>query len=1056
MRSLFTIFILLLGTISFAQNRQITGNVSDEEGNSLPGANVIIKGTADGTITDVNGNYEISVVNDSSVLIFSFIGLEPQEIAVGNSNEISVVLLNLTFMFDEVISVGYGTIKKSDLTGAVATIKSEDILKNGAISLDGALAGKAAGVIVTQGSGVPGSGASIKIRGINSMRGSEPLYIIDGVAMDNTSISSLSEESEASSNISPLSSINPSDIQSIEILKDASATAIYGSRGANGVVLISTKSGKSGKGRIEVDAEYGISELPKQISLLDANDYWLTKNEAEVNSNSVISTSPERLDSARQGSLKSNNWQDAIFRQGSSQNYNVRFSGGTEDLRYLVSSNFYQAQGIVKKTDFQRVSTRVNLDAKINDWFSMGTRLYYAGINSTQRSTTTNFNVNSGTNSVIMRALLTSPSAGLNAGSDDEGVVYYTPTDALEANTYENFISQFLGNMFVKVNILDGLVFKTDLSYQHRSPNQRFYQQNILPIAYSRGGWSKTSDSRIRTYSITNTLSYNKNISDHNINTVLGQSAEMFDYNSISTSNFGYANDLLEWYAPQTALFSDPEIVKFQKTSLLSYFLRANYSYKNKFLFTITGRADGSSRFAENNKWAFFPAVAVGYNLSQEEFIKNMTTLNVSNLKLRVSYGTSGNQAVSPYQSLSQLASDKQSFGNGAGGEAFSPIYYTSQLPNKNLQWEKTAQLNAGIDIGILDDRISATVDYFQKETDNLLVSGNRIPSQSGFTVFTENMGKMTSNGIEFGFNAHLVSGKDFKWQLGATFSTGKTTIKEMGADYILSGYNQGWVAGGTQRLIIGEEIGAFYGYSTNGISQFSDFVEFDGLSTQEQIDLYNTDLLAVYTPVTDGDGAGGVIAERPGQQLYEDKNNDGVINELDRDVIGYAQPDGVFGISNNFTYKNFDLSIFVDGQYGQDICNVTNFKLFAFANSQQLAEVKERWTPENPSDTYPRLDALNFGAPGFKMSDRFLEKGAFVRLQNITLSYRIPKALSSKLKINNAKVYVSGSNLLLISDYTGYSPDVSLTGNNTQMMGHDNAGYPVARSIRFGINLKL
>ncbi|TKG96123.1 TonB-dependent receptor [Puteibacter caeruleilacunae] len=1049
----FLSIILWIITISVnAQTRSITGIVTDSGGEPLPGATIVVKGTTNGAVTNMDGAYTINNVSSNSVLVISFVGMLTQEVQVGDQKTISIEMVDDAIGLDEVVAVGYGTVRKSDLTGSVASVKSDEISKMGTVSLDQALSGRVSGVVVNQSSGVPGGGASIKIRGINSMRGSEPLYIIDGVPMENSKLSSLSENEESGGQLSPLSMINPSDIESMEVLKDASATAIYGSRGANGVVIITTKSGKDGKGRIEVDAEYGISELPKKIDVLDSNDYWLLRAEALSNGGGDISELTAKLDSARNGLIPTTDWQDVVFRQGYTQNYNLKFSGGTDKIKYLISSNIFDTEGIVENTDFSRVSTRINLNAEVNDHLDVGTRIYYATVNSTQKSTTTNFQTKDGRNSIIMRAVVTSPTAGIDAEEDELGVEYYTPKQALEANNYDNQISQFLGNMFLNLKLAKGLKFKTDFSYQIRNANQRFYQKNILPKAYSRGGWAITNDSRVRSYSNTNTLNYNLRKRNHRFNAVVGQSIEWNNNSGLKTSNYGYENDQLLHYAPHTARFMDPDIVRYTESKLVSFFGRANYTFKDKLLLTFTARGDGSSKFAANNKWAFFPAGAIGYRLSEEKFIKEIE--QISNVKLRVSYGISGNQAIGAYQSLDQFASSKHTLGTGTG-EGLTPVYYQSQLPNPNLQWETTAQGNFGLDFGLWDNRLSATIDYYNKRTKNLLVVGNRIPSQSGFTTFTENNGTMESNGLEVGLNAYIVEKPRFSWNAGVSISTGKTRITSMSEDYFPSGYNQGWVAGGTQRLIIGDELGAFYGLKTNGIAQFDDFVEFQGLDAQQQIDLYKSNPNGVYTPVLNDEGV-GVIAKRPGEQLFVDKNGDGQINELDKQVIGYAQPDMVVGFNSTMDIGNFQFSFFIDGQFGHEVTNVTNFKLLAFDDRQKLALTKQRWTAENPSKVYPRLDPANSSASAFKYSDRYIEDASFVRLQNVTLTYNIPEKLTKKIKVNNAKIFVSGSNLLVMSDYTGYSPDVSLNGSDTQKLGHDNAGYPVARSYRIGLNLKF
>jgi TonB-linked SusC/RagA family outer membrane protein len=1034
----------------FSQEKQITGRIIDDTGQGLPGVTVIIKGTNKGTVSDVDGNYTISKVAKGSNLIFSFIGMETKEVVVGNSSSINVTLKMSSEQIDEVIAVGYGTMRKSDITGSVTSVKSDEIARSGTIGIDQALAGKAAGVTVTQSSGVPGSGSFIKIRGISSMQGSDPLYVIDGVPMDNTSLTSIGG-GEDGGQLSPLSSVNPSDIESMEILKDASATAIYGSRGANGVVLITTKSGKSGKARIQVNAEYGITCVPEFIDVQDANEYVLSRHEAITNGNGDSGYSDEMLAAAAAGTLEGTNWQKEIYKQGSTQNYNLNMSGGSQDIKYMVAANFFDATGIIDKSDFQRVSIRANMDAKLNNYIDFGSRLYYAGINSSQAATTTGYNTNQGLNSAINRALRASPLTGTDADDDDSGFESYSPLTAISALDYDNFISQFLGNMFVNVKLAKGLIFKADVSYQIRGTKQRFYQYNVFTSALSKNGWAKTKDATTTLFSNTNTLTYNAKFGNHKVGAVFGQSMEMSDTESLSTSNYGFANDLLTYYSLETASVMDPDVLSYSDNRLMSFFFRANYSYKNKYLLTFTGRADGASKFAENNKWGYFPAVAIGYRLNEEEFIKDIS--QISNLKLRLSYGITGSQAVSPYQSLDQLGTGQITLGSESGGETLTTTFASSQLPNADLRWETTAQTNFGIDFGFIDNRYTLTLDYYNKLTDDLLASGNAIPSQSGFTTYTENFGQMESSGFEFGFSAQIIEKQKLRWSLGGTFAVGKTKIKSMASDYVEAGYDGGIVAGGSQRLIIGEEIGAFYGYKLAGIAQFDDFQEFVGLSNQEQIDLYNNNnRLTVYTPVTTTNGLGSV-AERPGEELYVDLDENGVINELDRQIIGFAQPDFTFGISNTISYGNWDLNFNIDGQLGQEVCNIANYNLMRFNSSQQLSLVRQRWTPENPSNIYPRLSSVS---PTFRFSDRYIEDASFVRLQNVTLSYTLPAAAVKRLKISSAKFFVSGSNLLTITDYSGYNPDVSLTGNNTKSMGHDNAGYPVSRNFRIGVNLSL
>lgn len=1049
----FILILLLLQSIGMLAQVNIKGTVISDEGEPLIAVTVQEENTTKGTLTDTDGNYEITVSSETAVLVFSYTGYQTQKVAIDKNTVVDIVL-KTGIDLEEVIVIGYQTIKKSDLTGSVSSISAEDIEDAGSISLENALGGRAAGVVVTQNSGTLGSGASIQIRGINSMNGSEPLYVIDGIPIENTSSTSLSESDEASGEISPLSMINPSDIQSLEILKDASATAIYGSRGSNGVVLITTKSGadsKSGDGTIQISTEYGISEIPKLIDVQTTSEYWVNRSTAQENSGGQASGSEAFLDSARAGLLENINWQQDLLRKGATSNTNLSISGKTGKIQYALSGNLLDAEGIVKRTNFQRIGTRAKLTAKVKHNLVLGMSLNYTNVTSDQKNTNTNYTTTNGTNSVLQRALRSSPILK-DPNSTDNGIDFYTPIIALEANLYENTINQFIGSIYAEYAINDHLKFKTTVSHQNRATKQRFYQFDILPAASSRGGWAKTGDLLRTQNTNTNTLNYKNKFGNHRINFILGQSLEWFESESVKTSNYGFANDILTYYAPGTATFTTPDIFTFSDSRLASFFGRYNHNIGSKYLFTLTGRYDGSSKFAANNKWAFFPAAAFAYKLSEEKFIQDIKA--ISTLKLRITYGLSGKQSISPYQSLAQLTADQIGFGTD-GQEALTAIFYSSQLPNPNLKWETTAQFDIGFDIGLFEDRITATADYYRKRTTDLLVAGNRIPAQSGFTTFTENLGVMEANGLEFGINAHVINRKDFKWSVSGVVSGGKTKIVDMNGDYILSGYNQGWISGGTQRLIVGEELGAFFGYETAGVSQFSDFEEFQGLTDEERIALYNSDRNATYTAITNTNGLGS-IANRPGEQLYTDVNADGVIDDLDKKVIGHAQPDISFGIKNTLSYRNIDFRFFIDSRLGQEITNVMNFRLLAFDESQQLAVANEAWTPENQSNIYPRLDANNGGGSAFIYSDRYIEDASFIRLQNVTITYKFPKKLLDKVKIKGAQVYASGSNLYMLTTYSGFNPDVSLTRSNTLKLGHDSAGYPIARTIRFGMRVKI
>lgn len=1041
----------MLSVQVFSQEKNISGTVVDETGQPLLGVTILIKGVAKGTVTDFDGGYTLNA-KTGDILVFSFLGTETKEITVGNQNTVNVTLINNDTALDEVVVVGYGTVKKSDLTGSVSTVKAEDIVRAGAVGLDQALAGRAPGVLVTQNSGEPGAGASIRIRAVSSLNGSEPLYVIDGIPIDNTNAPGLGNQDVESSSLSPLSMINPSDIESIEILKDASSTAIYGSRGANGVILVTTKRGKSGKGVITVEQEYGLTEVPEFIDVLGGNDYYILNSEAVANNGTAFTDERiVRLDSARAGLLPSNNWQRTIIRTGTTSNTNVNFSGGNEDVRYLISSNLLNAKGIVESTDYKRASTRVNINANMSEKFSVGATINYSHVESNQSAISTGVNSLRGATSAIVRALNSSPLSGVLDDLDPEDEPW-TPLISLRANRYNNLLTQFIGSMTAEYSFTDALSVKTAFTYQNRNTAQRYYQLNIIPGNVAEGGRAKTGDVRVTASTITNTLNFNKKFGKQNINAVLGQSLESYETEGIYVSNYGFSNDLLTYYDPGSATFFDPDRVSYSENKLASVFGRVNYSINNKYLFTLTGRYDGSSKFAANNKWAFFPAAAFAYKLSNENFMKKIDA--ISEMKLRVSYGTAGNQAIRTYQSLDQYASSITPF-----NEATTTIYYQAQQPSPDLTWETTTQFDAGIDLGFLKNKFTLTLDYYEKTTDDLLFPGNAIPVQSGFSTKTENFGSLETNGFEVAFNARIISKEKFSWTLNGNLATGKTTVKDMASNNLFSGWDPGFISGGTQRLIIGEEIGTFFGYKRAGIAQFDDFVEFQGLSEQERIDTYNANPSAVYTFVDGYSGGypGAANIQRPGEQLYEDIPNadgetDGAITGDDRTVIGQAQPDLTFGINNSFTFGGLDVSFFIDSQLNKDIAVIQNINLLNFNGTQGLGVTMNRWTPENPSTVWPRVQQGNTNL----FSDRVIEDGSFVRLQNVTIGYNFPSELTKKLNISSLRIYLSGTNLITWTNYTGFTPDVSLRGSATTNLGHDYAGYPLSRVIRMGVNLKL
>ena len=1048
MKKFLTIAIIMLSVVAFSQEKNISGIVKDDTGYPMVGVAIVVKGTKNATMSDLDGRYYIKG-NKGDVLRFSYIGMQTRNITIEDKATINVNLKTIETLLDDVVVIGYGSVKKSDLTGSVSTVKAEDITKSGAISIEQSLAGRAAGVVVTQGSGEPGSGASIKIRAIGSLNGSDPLYVIDGVPFENNAASGLGSEDTESQSMSPLSMINPSDIESIEVLKDASSTAIYGSRGANGVVLITTKQGKVGKGVISVDHESGLTTVTRFVDLLDSNEYVILNEEAWRNAGNLNPRSADRLALAHQGLVPNNDWQKTIIQVGTQNSTNISFSGGTKELKYLFSNNLTESKGIVAETDYKRISSRVNLTANVTDKFTVGTSINYSSATNNQSSINTSGNNIKGATSAINRALKAPPTTLIDDADDIEGIEEGSPIVQLRANKYHNLLTQLVGSMYGEYSFTKALKFKSTFTYQNRNTAQRYYQLNILPNNLAEGGRAKTGDGRSTSTSITNTLSYRNNSKKHNFNAVLGQSIEGRETETVKVSNFGFANDLLLYYDPGSATFNDPDVVNYDSNKLASVFGRINYTFNKKYLFTLTGRYDGSSKFSANNKWAFFPAGAFAYKFSEEKFMKRINA--ISELKFRVSYGTSGNQAVSSFESLDQYQSGIVPF-----NEQTSTIYYQSQLPNANLTWETTSQLDLGVDFGFFKNRLTGSFEYYNKITDDLLFKNNQISVVSGFSTYTENYGSLTTNGLEFSFNAKIINKKNFSWELRGNIATGKTKVQDMASNNLFSGWNPGFISGGTQRLIIGEEVGTFYGYKTAGIGQFDDFVEFQGLTNAERIAKYNAAPNATYTFVAGY--TGGIPSDsskqRPGEQLYEDVKKDGAFTEEDRTTIGQAQADYNFGINNSFHIGDFDFSFFIDAQQGQEIVNFTSINLLDFQGKQAYSVVLNRWTPESPSNLWPRVDSSN--SRGDVFSDRFVEDGSFVRLQNVTLGYNFPNDLLHKLGLSSLRLYASATNLALWTKYYGFTPDVSARGSSNTNLGHDNSAYPAARLIRLGVNLKF
>lgn len=1057
MKKIITVLIIMMSVTAFSQEMTVTGRVKDDTGENLFGATLQLKKTGTGTTTDLDGRFSIKA-SPGDIITVSYLGTETKNVIVKQANVLHITLKSSDLELDEVVVVGYGTVKKSDLTGSVSSIKAEDITKTATISLDQALAGRAAGVIVTSNSGAPGAGASVTIRGISTITNSEPLYVIDGIPMENTSLDGLGADSNGGNNMSPLSLINPDDIESIEILKDASSTAIYGSRGSNGVVLVTTKTGKVGKGVISVSRDYSIGSIPHVSRLLDANEFVILKNELNLNNNSG-SVEPELLANAQAGNLITTDWLKTVTHPSTTANTNISFSGGNKDLRYLISTNFLNSVGMIQSTDFSRIQTRLSLDANVTNAIKVGTRITYSYVDSDSQSTNVGQNADGfGVGNIIRRVQEADPTKNIYEtitvddpdNPDEDGVTVLNPIDYLNNNSWNTKEYQLLGSLYLTLQLTKAAYLKTTLNYQNRFSKQRFYQnREVRPgLQTAFGGWAKTGDSQNESISNSNEFHYDKKFGNHAFNTVLGQSIEYRSSDRVTTDNRGFSNDLLTIYAPSTATTYFADNITFGENSLLSYFGRINYTFNKKYLFTVTGRYDGSSKFAANNKWAFFPAAAFAYKLSEEKFIKDIPS--ISQAKFRLSYGKTGNQAITDYQSLATFGPNQYVIGDGAGGEGITTIYYSDQIPNPNLKWESTLQFDAGIDLGFFKNRVTVTADYYDKNTSDLLFKSNKVAAQSGQSNFVRNLGSIRSTGFELAVGYDVIRKKKFSWSFNGNFSVGKAVINDLPTDINVGPTLSGVAGAGTQILKNGEKVGTFYGYKTAGVAQFADFQEFQGLSSQEQIELYNTNRSGVYTyiPRADGSLMYNEANPSPGKQLFVDTDKNGSITDADKQELGNAQADMMFGIKNDFRIGNVDFSFFFDAQLGQEIANITNVRLLTFTGARNAtAVVKDSWSTENQNTDLPKL-----GSVVRQFTDRYVENGSFVRLQNVTVGYSFPKQIIGKLGFTSLRLNASLNNIYTFTKYSGFSPDVSTFGKENLSLGHDSSGYPNIRRLVFGV----
>lgn len=1006
----FFILALIIPVATHAQDITVSGTITSEDGAALPGVYVLVKGTSTGTVSDTDGKYVIKA-SPQSVLVFTFIGMRNMEVAVNNQTQLDVHMEADISQLDEVVVVGYGTQKKSDLTGSVASVSSKEIKSAPLISLSQALQGRAPGVQVRQSSNAPGGGVSIRIRGGGSLQaGNEPLYVIDGYPLYN----------EAGPNL------NPNDIESIDILKDASATAIYGSRGANGVVIITTKRGKEGRMNIDFEGSFGVQKVRKKLDLLNAKELATLINEgiANVNEDNVgnpnfpkpMAFTNEQIEALGKGT----DWQDEIFRTAPIQSYQLTLSGGDDKMQYAIAGNIFDQKGIVINSDYNRSSIRINLDRKINAKLKFGNSLTLS--RTITNGVATDGDGGSGAG-VVYGALNFSPTVPVRNTDgtytiDNRvgGIKISNPVALANDRIDKTTATRILGNLTAEYEIVKGLTFKVLLGTNINLSKNRNYVPLSTFAGVQTGGAAAIYSSQYIDLLNENTLNYQFAFNDkHHFNVLAGYTVQKANFDDVRASSQNFGNDLLQdnnLGAAQTTNMSGSNVWQW---GLRSYIGRVNYDYEGKYLATITGRLDGSSKFGKGNKNSFFPSGSLAWRISKETFMENIP--QVSDLKLRVSYGYSGNQEIGTYQSLGSLAAFNYSFGN-----ALLIGYGPSRIANPDLKWETTAQFDAGIDIGLFTNRVVLTADYYHKKTSDLLYSVP-LPITTGYTNSLQNLGEVENKGFEIGLNTVNID-RAFQWTSSFNFATNKNKILNLGqftADIPSGGASGHLQLTNSGILRIGEPIGVFYGLVSDGIFQNAEEI---AASAQKNA--------------------------KPGDRRYVDFTPDGVINSSDRQILGYAQPKYTFGFNNTFSYKGFELTVFFQGVHGNSIFNLNRFELESMTGvSNQSRDVLDRWTKDNPSNTIPR--AKSEGTP-YQVTSRQIEDGSYIRMKNIQLAYNLPTTLLSRVKINSAKVYVSAQNQITITDYSGYDPEVSRYGQETLSQGTDYGSYPAAKTIMCGV----
>lgn len=962
----------------------VKGEVVNQEGLPLAGVSVVEKGTDNGTTTDESGMFSLEVANEDAILVVTYIGHQSREISIKKNDFKRIVLESLENDLDNVVVVGYGTVKKSDLTGAVAQVKEKDINAFPNANVIQALSGRASGVIVNQTSGAPGPGLNIRIRGGNSILGSnEPLYVIDGFPL--------------SGNSANPSHINTSDIESVEILKDASSTAIYGSRGANGVVMITTKKGKTGRTRVDFDFSRSTQRLIKKLDLMNATEYARFYNEQAANDDVDPYFSEEEISAMGEGF----DWQDFVFQKAPMTTASLNMNGGNASTQFSLGASYFGQEGIIKGSDYTRYSLQTSLNHRISDRF----RVQFSGLMTRLSTRRKDSQGGSRGNSMISAAVSAPPS--LTPYNDDGSyrVLHTNPGYQFLATDIRNpinFINEqsnqvianvVLLNTAVLYNIIPDLVLKVSGGIENRDDRADNYRTTKF---FNSQGVASVSTSQQTSLLNENTLHYNKTFAEkHTIDALAGFTYQDFTTKSLGAGGIGFLSDVFETYNLSGAATPDVPESGYSKSVLLSYLGRVNYTYNDKYLLTASIRRDGSSKYSDGMKWGYFPSAALAWRVSKENFFTENRIF--SELKLRTSWGITGSQAIDPYRTLNTLQDGRTIFSDNYA-TTFSP---GTRLPGE-LKWETTEQIDFGLDIGILKNRLFITTDFYVKNTSNLL-STVLLPSSMGYTNTTQNVGEIQNRGVEIALDGKVLTGK-FEWNLNGNIAFNRNKVIRLydGEDILRDNISVVVVNDATSILREGQPVGRFWGYQEEGYDEDGDII-------------------------------------------FSDLNGDGSISPADKTYIGDPNPNFIYGLNSVMNFKNFEFNVFFQGMQGNDIFNasaITNTMDMGFGLNMTRDVYNNHWTPTNTNAKYPRISR----STPVRVSDRFIEDGSYLRLKNIMLAYNFPVETMSKKWIRNLQLYVSGQNLWTLTNYSWWDPETNFR--------LDHSSYPLAKSVSIGLRV--